>query len=150
MIYRDLGFRLTAAIAIGATALGSPAFAIENGLYYGGRSFYIRIASQGDRVCYQGMSARGVTVASMELLKKQSDRRTYVIYNFRKLGVSETQQEPRQIRFGEVDKNNNVVLGSLYNLVETEESLETSPEMNQCLNSEQPFFWQNLSPRDRR
>ncbi len=150
MMHRNLGFGLATAIVMGTTGLSSPAFAIENGLYYGGRSFYIRIASQGDRVCYQGMSPRAITIASMELLKEQNNSRTYLIHNFHNLGVGETQKEPRQIRFGEVDQNNNVFLGNVYNLVETKESLETSPEMNQCLNSAQPFFWQNLSLRGRR
>ncbi|MEI6427306.1 MAG: hypothetical protein WCO45_02795 [Pseudanabaena sp. ELA607] len=149
LISWHFGWKIATAITISITALGNAAFAIENGLYYGGRTFYIHIASRGDRICYKGTSHNGTTVASITLIKDQDNRRTYLINNFNRLGLGENTAEPRKFRFGEIDEDNNVISGGTYRLLDSVESPEIGSEMAQCLTSTEPFFWQNLTNRSR-
>lgn len=147
-----------AAIAISFSSnfvLVKSAQALEDGQYWGGGSRYISIFKQsnptGDRYCYRGSSSNGTMIASLHLKIPRYltglDYEVYRLHEADDLSIQQYAFKPDQIIFG------NLVGGFVRGLVykrERDVGTERSPELQECLNSNQPYFKKILSGRDRR
>ena len=157
------------AIAIGCfssnfVAIGE-AQAIEEGLYWGGGSRYIRIAKQAssmgnsdsDRVCYQGFSPNGSVITSLKLeIPRYQTGINYEVYrlqapktsNLANLAIQQNASSPDKIAFGKLE-GRFVTDSSLYKR-DGYSASDGTPELQECLDSTKPYFKQILSGRDRR
>jgi hypothetical protein len=157
------------AIAIGCFGSNlvaiSAAQAIEEGLYWGGGSRYIRILKQasptgdadGDRVCYSGMSPNSSMTVSMKLVipryQTGIDYEVYSLESSKKnqldnLAIQQNAASRDQIIFGKL-VGRFVREGTVYKR-DGYSSSARSPELQECLDSTKPYFKQILSGRDRR
>jgi hypothetical protein len=129
--------------------------ALEEGSYWGGGSRYISIFKQsnptGDRYCYSGSSSNGTMIASLHLKIPRYltglDYEVYRLHEADDLSIQQYAFKPDQIIFG------NLVGGFVRGLVykrERDVSTERSPELQECLNSNQPYFKKIFSGRERR
>ncbi|MCA6586901.1 MAG: hypothetical protein IM531_00080 [Pseudanabaena sp. M090S1SP1A06QC] len=129
--------------------------ALEDGSYWGGGSRYISIFKQsnptGDRYCYRGSSSNGTMIASLHLKIPRYltglDYEVYRLHEADDLSIQQYAFKPDQIIFG------NLVGGFVRGLVykrERDVGTERSPELQECLNSNQPYFKKILSGRERR
>ncbi|WP_271254281.1 hypothetical protein [Pseudanabaena sp. Chao 1811] len=129
--------------------------ALEDGSYWGGGSRYISIFKQsnptGDRYCYSGSSSNGTMIASLHLkIPRYMTGLDYEVYRLHEaddLSIQQYAFKPDQIIFG------NLVGGFVRGLVykrERDVGTERSPELQECLTSNQPYFKRILSGRDRR
>lgn len=129
--------------------------ALEEGQYWGGGSRYISITKQasptGDRYCYRGSSSNGTMIASLHLKIPRYltglDYEVYRLHEADDLSIQQYAFKPDQIIFG------NLVGGFVRGLVykrERDVGTERSPELQECLNSNQPYFKKILSGRERR
>jgi len=109
-----------------------PAFAsplpLQEGIYHSGGSSYIQIAVEGERLCFQGYSGRGSTVASIT-----ADPSLEGFYRIN--GWTETvlhQQDLKTLLFGST--NNLLPYKADYDFPQ-----EISDSLQQCLESNVPF-----------
>jgi hypothetical protein len=152
-------FYSIAAIALSLNFVAtSEVQAIEEGLYWGGGSRYITISRRvtkqfGDRLCYSGFSANGTMIASLNL--KIPRYQTGIDYEVYTLDGIENNLAIQQYAF----KRDQVVFGPLVGRFVRDGAVYTreanadkarSPELQECLNSAEPYFKQILSGRDRR
>ena len=154
------------AIALSSLSISSDVQALEEGLYWGGGSRYIRIAKQAsptgdrdrDRICYHGFSPNGSMIVSLKLVipryQTGIDYEVYTLQAPLKKGNSVEQSiqqyaySPDKITFGKLVGR--FVKGGLIYKRDGESATDTTPELQECLNSTQPYFKQILSGRDRR
>lgn len=132
--------------------------ALEEGSYWGGGSRYISITKQAsptgasDRFCYSGFSSNGAMIASLNLkLSRYQTGLNYEVYTLQgsnNLGIQQYILQPDQIIFGEWAGL--FVSGLAYKREGTNAGAERSPELQECLNSTEPYFKQISSGRDRR
>lgn len=105
------------------------ALPLQEGIYYGGGTRYIQIAQKNNKICYQGFSKNGTSVASVE---PDRDRPGfYVINGFD--GTVLFQRDRETLQFGAVNR-----LAS-YSL-DSQISGELDATLEKCLNSDRPFF----------
>ncbi|MFM7887396.1 MAG: hypothetical protein ACKPCM_12040 [Pseudanabaena sp.] len=148
-----------AAIAISCSSnfvVVNSAQALEAGSYWGGGSRYISIFKQsnptGDRYCYSGSSSNGTMIASLHLKIPRYltgiDYEVYRLHEADDLSIQQYAFNPDQIIFG------NLVGGFVRGLVykrEQDVGTKRSPELQECLNSTEPYFKLiTSSGRDRR
>jgi hypothetical protein len=152
-------FYSIAAIALslnfGAT---SEVQAIEEGLYWGGGSRYITISRRvtkqfGDRYCYRGFSSNGAMIASLSLkIPRYQTGIDYEVYTLdgveSNLAIQQYAFKRDQITFGKLVER--FVREGLVYKREGEAGAKRSPELQECLNSNRPYFKQISSGRDRR
>ena len=144
--------------------------ALEEGIYWGGGSRYISIfkqatpkpnlkpnpqhslTSESDRYCYSGSSPNGVMIASLKLKIPRYltgiDYEVYTLQGINNLAIQQYAFKRDQITFGQL-VGRFVREGSVYKR-DGDVSTERSPELQECLNSTQPYFKQISSGRDRR
>ncbi len=139
--------------------------ALEEGLYWGGGSRYIQIAKKssltgdadGDRYCYQGYSSNGMLISSLKLkiprYQTGIDYEVYVLESPQKsslnnLAILQYGFSPNKIIFGK-PVGRSVREGLVYEQ-DGVAATAVTPELQECLNSTQPYFKQILSGRDRR
>ena len=140
--------------------------ALEEGLYWGGGSRYIQIAkkasstSDNDRVCYQGFSSNGTLISSLKLIiPRYQTGIDYEIYSLQ----SSLQSSKNSLSNLSIQQNaasrDKLIFGKLFGRFVREGLVykrdlnsisERSPDLQECLNSDQPYFKQILSGRDRR
>ncbi|TYQ24529.1 hypothetical protein [Pseudanabaena sp. UWO310] len=129
--------------------------ALEAGSYWGGGSRYISIFKQmnptGDRYCYSGSSSNGTMITSLHLKIPRYltgiDYEVYKLHEADDLSIQQYAFQPDQIIFG--DLVGGFVRGLVYKR-ERDVDTERSPELQECLNSTQPYSKKILSGRDRR
>ena len=147
--------------------------AIEEGLYWGGGSRYIRIAKQAsptgnsdsDRVCYNGFSPNGSTIVSLKLvIPRYQTGIDYEIYslesrnespneapsksNFQNVAIQQNAAAPDKITIGKL-VGRFVREGTIYKR-DGYADFDGTPELQECLNSTEPYFKEISSGRDRR
>jgi hypothetical protein len=139
--------------------------ALEEGLYWGGGSRYIRIAKQAsstgdkdrDRICYHGFSPNGSMIVSLKLLiPRYQTGIDYEVYSLQtpkkssldNLAIQQYAYKPDQITFGKLVGR--FVRGGTVYKRDGESATDITPELQECLKSPQPYFKQILSGRDRR
>ena len=143
--------------------------AIEEGLYWGGGSRYIRIAKQAspkgnsdsDRVCYHGFSPNGSTIVSLKLvIPRYQTGIDYEIYrlespneapsksDFQNVAIQQNAAAPDKITIGKL-VGRFVREGTIYKR-DGYADFDGTPELQECLNSTKPYFKQISSGRDRR
>lgn len=137
--------------------------AIEEGLYWGGGSRYIRIAKQAEskdlkeRICYHGFSPNGSTIVSLKLeiprYQTGIDYEVYVLQapkksNLDNLAILQYGFSPNKITFGKL-VGRFVREGLVYEQ-DGIAATDVTPELQECLSSNQPYFKQISSGRDRR
>ncbi|MBD2179003.1 hypothetical protein H6F42_18940 [Pseudanabaena sp. FACHB-1998] len=137
--------------------------ALEEGLYWGGGSRYIRIAKQEassdrqERICYHGFSPNGSTITSLKLAipryETGIDYEVYLLESSKKsdrqnLAILQYGFSPNKITFGKLVKRS--VREGLVYVRDGVAATDTTPELQECLNSNQPYFKQITSGRDRR
>ena len=144
------------------TSVGA-AQAISEGVYWGGGSRYIQIAkrvyngqnSDDVRVCYQGFSSNGSTIASLKLkIPRYQTGIDYEVYTFesttkefRGLAIQQLAARRDKIVFGNL-VGRMVSKGIDYQLDSNFPSAR-SPELQACLNSQKPYFKRILPSRSR-
>jgi hypothetical protein len=144
--------------AIAVATIAQPVQAIEEGLYWGGGSRYITIARRvtkefGDRVCFSGFSPNGSMIASLSLkIPRYQTGIDYEVYTLdgakSNLAIQQYAFKRDQITFGKL-VGRFVREGLVYKYEGDTRSMK-SPELQDCLNSAQPYFKQIPSGRDRR
>lgn len=138
--------------------------ALEEGIYWGGGSRYISIFKQtnsnptpnptdeSDRLCYMGASPNGVMISSLKLkiprYQTGIDYEVYTLQGISNLAIQQYAFKPDQITFGKL-VGRFVREGLVYKR-DGDVSTKRSPELQECLNSTQPYFKQISSGRDRR
>jgi hypothetical protein len=134
--------------------------ALEEGLYWGGGSRYIKIVKQTsgmgeesrDRYCYSGFSANGAIIASLNLkiprYQTGIDYEVYTLQGANSLAIQQYAFKTDQITVGRL-VGRFVREGLVYKR-ERDAGRERSPALQECLNSNKPYFKQILSGRDRR
>ncbi|MFN4834736.1 MAG: hypothetical protein ACK6CP_07405 [Pseudanabaena sp.] len=132
--------------------------ALEEGIYWGGGSRYISIfkqanpTSESDRYCYSGSSPNGAMIASLNIKIPRYltglDYEVYTLQGVKNLAIQQYAFKRDQITFGKL-VGRFVREGSVYKR-EGNVSTERSPELQECLNSNKPYFKQISSGRDRR
>ena len=134
--------------------------ALEEGLYWGGGSRYIQITKQArsngesnsDRYCYSGFSANGAIIASLNLkiprYQTGIDYEVYTLQGANSLAIQQYAFKTDQITVGRL-VGRFVREGLVYKR-ERDVGTERSPELQECLNSNKPYFKQISSGRDRR
>ncbi len=143
--------------------VGDHAQAIEEGLYWGGGSRYIRIAKQAEskdrkeRICYHGFSPNGSTIVSLKLeIPRYQTGIDYEVYtlqapkkgNLDNFAILQYGFSPNKITFGKL-VGRFVREGFVYEQ-DGVAATDVTPELQECLNSTQPYFKQISSGRDRR
>jgi hypothetical protein len=158
-------FYSIAAIALSSLSISSDVQALEEGLYWGGGSRYIRIAKQAsptgdkdrDRICYQGFSPNGSMIVSLNLVipryQTGIDYEVYSLQDPKKgnsvdLSIQQYAYSRDKITFGKLVGR--FVRGGLVYKRDGESATDVTPELQECLKSTQPYFKQILSGRDRR
>jgi len=163
-------FYSIAAIALSVFSISSDVQALEEGLYWGGGSRYIRIAKQAsptgdrdrDRICYQGFSPNGSMIVSLKLvIPRYQTGIDYEVYSLQtpkksslvdNLAIQQYAHSPDRINFGELVGR--FVRGDIIYKREIkgdgESAPDVTPELQECLTSTKPYFKQILSGRDRR
>jgi hypothetical protein len=151
------------AIALSSLTISSDVQALEEGLYWGGGSRYIRIAKQvsstgdRDRICYQGFSPNASMIVSLKLvIPRYQTGIDYEVYTLQaplkgnsvELSIQQYAYSPDKITFGKLVGR--FVKGGLVYKRDGESATDTTPELQKCLKSTQPYFKQILSGRDRR
>jgi len=141
--------------------------ALEEGIYWGGGSRYIGIFKQanpnlepnlqpsltneGDRYCYSGFSANGTIVASLNLkiprYQTGIDYEVYTLHGVNNLAIQQYAAKRDQITFGKLVGR--FVRGGLVYKRDGDVSTARSPELQECLNSNKPYFKQISSGRGR-
>lgn len=133
--------------------------ALEEGQYWGGGSRYISITKQAsptgasDRFCYSGFSPNGAMIASLNLkisrYQTGLDYEVYTLQGSNNLGIQQYAMQPDQITFGALEGR--FVRGVVYRREESTADTKRSPELQECLNSTEPYFKLiSSSGRDRR
>jgi len=127
---------LAIATALGVTVpVAANALPLQPGVYSSG-SKYIQIASQGDRWCFQGFTARATSIASLIPDPKQPN-----LYRLHKIKDAVIRQEQPQV----------LAYGSESNFLPYTRTRETSEEltaeMQQCLKTKTPYFKRIQSTR---
>jgi hypothetical protein len=134
--------------------------ALEEGLYWGGGSRYIKIVKQtsgmgdenSDRYCYSGFSPNGAVIASLNLkiprYQTGIDYEVHTLQGVNNLAIQQYAFKQDQITVGKL-VGRFVREGLVYKR-ERAAGKERSPELQECLNSNQPYFKQISSGRDRR
>ncbi len=155
-------------VAIALSCLGSSlvvgdAQALEEGLYWGGGSRYIRIAKQAEskdrqeRICYHGFSPNGSMIVSLKLaIPRYQTGIDYEVYtlqvpknsNLDNFAILQYGYSPNKITFGKL-VGRFVRAGLVYEQ-DGVATTDVTPELQECLNSNQPYFKRILSGRDRR
>jgi len=161
-------FKRVAAIAFSAISYTfisvQPSQALEEGLYWGGGSRYIRIVKQEvssdrpERICYHGFSTNGSTITSLKLaIPRYETGIDYEVYlleapqngNFANQAILQYAFSPDKITFGKLSKR--FVRGGLVYVKDGVAATDTTPALQECLQSNQPYFKQiKSSGRDRR
>lgn len=132
--------------------------ALEEGIYWGGGSRYITIARKvtkefGARYCYSGSSSNGAMIASLNL--KIPRYQTGIDYEVYTLDGAENDFAIQQYAF----KRDQITFGKLVGRFvregivykrEEDTRVKRSPELQECLKSNKPYFKQISSGRDRR
>ncbi|MCC3434245.1 MULTISPECIES: hypothetical protein [unclassified Microcoleus] len=115
------------------------ALPLQVGVYHGGGSRYIQIAEKQNRICFKGFSSNGVTVASVTADTKREN--FYKINKFE--GGFLLQQDKDTLLFGPVNESSKYVAdyGFPRNL---------DNDLQECLNSQKPFFKQKSGGRGSR
>jgi hypothetical protein len=135
-------------IKLGSIAICSIALATEKslatlplqvGVYHGGGSRYIQIAQKSNRICFKGFSPNGVTVASVAA--EASNPNTYKINGFD--GLILKQQDKDTLLFGQTNQLTKYITNSGF-------PKEVDDDLQQCLNSQKPFFQQKSGGRGSR
>ncbi|MDX2257211.1 MAG: hypothetical protein NW214_17000 [Pseudanabaenaceae cyanobacterium bins.39] len=145
------------------------AYALEEGFYWGGGSRYIQIAKKthsvngvdSDRFCYQGFSSYGTSISSLELLTPNSRNDEFTIYILHgnaqeqndRLALVQSKYRSGLIavgKFGDILNRSGRPLQYQLDVNASSASFRLSPELQDCLNSDQPYHKQILSNRDRR
>lgn len=106
------------------------AFPLQQGVYRVG-SRYIQIAQQNERICFRGFSMRGATIASVE---PHPDRPDFYMIN----GMDDTvltQQDVETLLIGPI--NRLIKYPADYTV-----SRDLSEDLQECLNSAEPFYKQ--------
>jgi hypothetical protein len=144
--------------AIAVVTIAQPVQAIEEGLYWGGGSRYITVSRRvtkefGTRVCYSGFSQNGSMIASLRLkIPREQTGIDYEVYTLdgveNNLAVQQYAFKRDQITFGKL-VGRFVREGLVYKREGNTEA-KRSPELQECLNSNKPYFKQISSGRDRR
>lgn len=111
-------------LGVSAPAIALP---LQSGTYSFGSSF-AQIAKLGDRVCYQGLSRHGAMVASVS-----HDPKNPEFYTVNGVGLVLHQQNPTTLMIG--GANNLVPYAA-----EDSSTTELSQGLQQCLESQSPFF----------
>lgn len=106
------------------------AMPLKPGLYRWA-SKYIQIAQKGDRLCYQGSTARASLTASLQ--RDSQNPEIYRLHGAKDLVVKQNQAD--QILYGSRDN-------LLPYTAEAEPNLELNPAMQQCLKSTKPYYKQ--------
>jgi hypothetical protein len=115
------------------------ALPLQVGVYRGGGSRYIQIAQTENRICFKGFSTNGVTVASVAANTNRQD--FYKINGFN--GVVLLQQDTNTLLFGPV--NELIKYEADYSF-----SRDLDDDLQQCLNSQKPFYKQKSGGRGTR
>jgi len=147
------------AISFGSNFIAvKSAQAIEEGIYWGGGSRYITIYRSvtkqfGARYCYSGSSPNGAMIASLNLkIPRYQTGTDYEIYTLdgveNNLAIQQYAFKRNEITFGKL-VGRFVREGLVYKR-EGDASVQRSPELQACLNSNKPYFKQISSGRDRR
>ena len=144
--------------AIAVVTIAQPVQAIEEGLYFGGGSRYITITRRvtkefGTRVCYSGFSPNGSLIASLSLkIPRYQTGIDYEVYTLdgveSNLAIQQYAFKREQITFGKL-VGRFVREGLVYKR-EGDTRVKRSPELQECLNSNKPYFKQITTGRDRR
>jgi hypothetical protein len=150
-----------AAIAISFSSnfiAANSAQALEEGIYWGGGSRYITISRSvtkefGARYCYAGSSSNGAMIASLNLkIPRYQTGIDYEVYTLdgveNNLAIQQYAFKRDQITFGKL-VGRFVREGLVYKR-EGDTRVKRSPELQECLNSNKPYFKQITSGRDRR
>jgi hypothetical protein len=126
-------------LAICCFSIPAMALPLQEGRYRIG-SKYIQIAARGNRLCYQGLSARGNTTSS---ITPHTSPDFYVV-NFKTADSKET-LVLHQPTIG------NLLYGTLHNLAswaaDYESSRSQNDAMERCLGSQSPFLEESTSSR---
>lgn len=115
------------------------ALPLQVGVYHGGGSRYIQIAQQNNRICYKGMSPNGVTIASVAPHAKQQN--FYAIYGMQDLVL--LQSDINTLLFGQVNQLSTYKADYSF-------SRDIDPNLQKCLNSQEPFRQQFSGSRGSR
>ncbi|NJR21996.1 MAG: hypothetical protein HC786_07410 [Richelia sp. CSU_2_1] len=115
------------------------ALPLQTGVYHGGGSRYIQIAQKANRICFKGFSPNGVTVASVTA--ETNPPNTYKINGFD--GLILKQQDKDTLLFGQTNQLNKYTTNSGF-------PKEVDSDLQQCLNSQKPFFQQRSGGRGSR
>ncbi|MCU0545822.1 MAG: hypothetical protein MUE44_27270 [Oscillatoriaceae cyanobacterium Prado104] len=135
-------------IDLGAIAVFSIALAAEKslanlplqeGVYHGGGSRYIHIAQKANRICFKGFSPNGVTVASVT--GDANRQNSYKINGFD--GIVLKQQDKDTLLFGPANQLIKYIANSGF-------PRDLDSDLQQCLNSQKPFFKQKSGGRGAR
>jgi len=112
----------------------------------------LRQTSESDRYCYRGSSPNGAMIASLNIKIPRYltglDYEVYTLQGVKNLAIQQYAFKRDQITFGKL-VGRFVREGSVYKR-EGNVSTERSPELQECLNSNKPYFKQISSGRDRR
>jgi hypothetical protein len=132
--------------------------ALEEGRYWGGGSRYINIFKQanstgeGERFCYMGGSYNGAMIASLNLkiprYQTGLDYEVYTLHGVNNFAIEQYAFKPDQITVGKL-VGRFVREGLVYKR-DGDVITRQSPELQDCLNSTQPYFKQIPLGRDRR
>ncbi|MCC3405563.1 MAG: hypothetical protein JGK17_08210 [Microcoleus sp. PH2017_10_PVI_O_A] len=134
----DLGLIAVFSIAL-ATEKSLAALPLQEGVYHGGGSRYIQIAQKANIICFKGFSPNGVTVASVtaDPIRQNS----YKINGFD--GIVLRQQDKDTLFFGPANQLIKYIENSGF-------SRDLDSDLQQCLNSQKPFFKQKSGGRNAR
>ncbi|MBD1824375.1 hypothetical protein H6F51_18045 [Cyanobacteria bacterium FACHB-DQ100] len=126
-------------LALCCSSIPAMALPLQEGMYRIG-SKYIQISANGDRLCYQGLSARGSTTASIGTYTLPD----FYVVNFKTADSKET-LVLHQPTIG------NLLFGTLHNLASWEADYQSprsqNDAMKRCLGSQSPFIEQSTSSR---
>ena len=114
------------------------AFPLQQGVYRVG-SQYIQIAQQNERICFRGFSMRGVTIASVE---PHPERPDFYIIN----GLDDTvltQQDMDTLLIGPINRLRKYP-------ADYEFPRDVFDDLQECLNSTEPFYNQTSGGRGSR
>jgi len=115
------------------------ALPLQVGVYHGGGSRYIQIAQKQNKICFKGFSSNGVTVASVTADTKRDN--FYKINEFE--GAFLLQQDKDTLLFGPANQLSKYVADYGF-------SRDLDDDLQDCLNSQKPFFKQKSGGRGAR
>ncbi len=115
------------------------ALPLQVGVYHGGGSRYIQIAEKQNRICFKGFSSNGVTVASIVVDTNRQD--FYNINGFE--GNLLFQQDKETLLFGRRNQLSKYTADYGF-------PRDLGNDLEECLNSQKPFFRQKSGGRGTR